>query len=88
MAPKVDFLYPFDKGFFGSSLLAASKHTPSGKVQKAERLMDSVSDFTKHIEDMIISKLKLEKSPKSDVFEKVTNSSTFNFSDVYPGAIS
>ncbi|MCM1338699.1 MAG: hypothetical protein NC191_03410 [Muribaculaceae bacterium] len=85
MAPKVNVLYPFDKGFFGGTLMKASS---SSNIRPGKAAMlDSVSDFTKHFEDLITKQFQLEKAPKADKFERCVNRGTC-FADIYPGAIS
>ena len=44
MAMKVDFLYPFDKGFFGKTLLAGAQDNAVQKSSLKKVMPDSISD--------------------------------------------
>jgi len=63
MVQKINIFYQLDKNFFGKPMNAFQK--TSGK--KAERYVDSISDFCKHFEDKA-KKLKMS-TPQTDTVE-------------------
>ena len=66
MAPKVDFFYPFDKGFFGKTLAQAAKQPlPEGFIPSKLKL-DSIDDLVKYFDSKLFSPQPLERSPKVD----------------------
>lgn len=68
MSVKVDYFYPFSKGFFGKTL-SGSKNNKLLKEPVLEKVMpDSTSDFSKHFENKIVQQY-LERSPKVDVVQ-------------------
>lgn len=57
-------LNPFDKGFFGSTLMGARKPLPRNfKPSKVE--FDSVDDFNKHFQQEILHSAKKNSSNKN-----------------------
>ena len=68
MAMKVDFLYPFDKGFFGKTLLAGAQDNAVRNPLLKRVMPDSISDFMKHFENKMY-KHSLERAPKADTYE-------------------
>ncbi len=70
MAPKVDFLYPFDKGFFGETLFTRTKkNIKDFKPSKITR--DSIDDFVEYFDNKLFNfSQKLERSPMTDTVEK------------------
>ncbi len=81
MAYKVDFLYPFDKGFFGKTL--ADSANKAVKIDNPSNLkMDSVDDLVKHFKDECI-RCAFERSPKVDSFEVKPVENVIAFPNVF-----
>ena len=66
VASKIDYFYPFSKGFFGKTLLGQKQNVIEKKVLFMNVTHDSLSDFMKHFDDKIW-KQNLERSPKTDI---------------------
>lgn len=83
MAPKIDFLYPFDKGFFGKNL-SASKSVLQKNYRPSKLKFDSIDDMTKYFDNEMFQQ-RLTGSPKTDIVEKqpkVSNNNTLtNFGE-------
>lgn len=82
MTPQVDFLYPFDKGFFGKTLYKMAKeNTKDFKPSKITR--DSIDDLVEYFDKKLFNYMpKLERSPRVDTVEKrttVVNQGLSNF---------
>lgn len=64
---KVNLFYPFDKGFFGKTLMSPMERViKHGKPSKVE--MSSIDDFNKHFADKLFRSV-LERTPKADVYD-------------------
>lgn len=64
---KVNLFYPFDKGFFGKTLMSPMERViKHGKPSKVE--MSSIDDFNKYFADKLFH-CPLERSPKADVLD-------------------
>lgn len=77
MAPKIDFLYPFDKGFFGKTLLSSKTVLPKN-YRPSKLKWDSVDDIIKYFDNKMF-KQRLTRSPKTDIVEiqpTVSNNNT------------
>ena len=66
MIRNVDFLYPFDKGFFGQNLLNAKKIMPKNIIPSKFK-PDSIDDFLKYFDEKMFRRASLERTPKSDM---------------------
>lgn len=76
MAPRVDFLYQFDKGFFGKTLLSTAQIKSGKNIHPTKVISDSISDFNKYFESKFLN--TLEKTPKTDAFEPLDNTTFSN----------
>ncbi len=69
MSLKPDFFYPFDKGFFGTTLATAGRNLPEIKTPSKLEL-DSVDVLLKYFKDKMLKyPSKLERSPNADSVE-------------------
>lgn len=79
MSFKVDFLYPFDKGFFGKTLSAWSKSHAGEGIKPYKIEMSSIDDFNKHFADKFFEH-RLERTPETDKY-------TLQLADQFPNIL-
>lgn len=68
MSVKVDYFYPFSKGFFGKTLSAQKNNKLVNEPVLNKVKPDSISDFSKHFENKMTQHC-LERAPKVDAFQ-------------------
>lgn len=68
MAAKIDFLYPFDKGFFGKTMRNSTPFETAKQTAYKKVMPDTLSDFMRHFE-MKMKQQTFERVPQKDTYE-------------------